>query len=210
MSTTTRMRKAWHPPCKIRPARFTFHSGVAVTVDVRTLAVWERVDDIMAIHRYYPRNGQTWGYACRKITGGTGHSLHAFGIAVDVNSLSNPYGRKLVTDMPMAMVEAIEAITTVDGVPVVGWGGRYSKNKDAMHFEVICTPAELARGLRGSPLPEEDDMPLTDEDVVKVAGAVATALRKDLDRIHKSHANDSDFRADVAKILNLDPKKYVG
>lgn len=158
MSTTDAMREAWYPPCKIRPARFTFHSGVAVTVDTRTVPVWETVDRIMRRHGYFPRSSQTWGYHCRKITGGEGYSLHAFGIAIDVNSLSNPYGKRLVTDMPIAMIEEIEAIRTVDGVPVVGWGGRYRGNKDAMHFEVICTPAQLARGL--SPTDPQTDAPV--------------------------------------------------
>lgn len=159
MRTTEAMRKAWHPPCKLQQARFTFHTGVSVIVDARTLPVWDRVDRIMALHGYGPRAGQTWGYACRAITGGKGYSLHAYGIAVDVNSLTNPYGPKLVTDMPMEMVEAIEGIRTVDGLPVVGWGGRYRGNRDAMHFEVICTPAQLTKGLAPyDTAPEEDDM----------------------------------------------------
>lgn len=34
-----------------------------------------------------------WGYACRMKTGGTGWSVHSWGVAVDTNTLRNPYGR---------------------------------------------------------------------------------------------------------------------
>lgn len=100
---------------------------------------------------------------CRKITGGTGYSLHAYdpgesftfwsgvrinsAIATDVNSLANPYGPRLVTDMPREMINDILAIRTIDGLQVFKWGGYYSKNKDAMHFEIQVSPEELARGI---------------------------------------------------------------
>jgi peptidoglycan hydrolase-like protein with peptidoglycan-binding domain len=90
---------------------------------------------------------------CRKITGGSGYSLHAYGIAADLNWSTNPYGSRLVTDMPGAMIADIKAIRTNNGKQVFRWGGDYKGNKDAMHFEVICTPADLATGLQGGPTP---------------------------------------------------------
>ena len=112
---------------------------------------------------YPPRAGETWGYNCRRITGGSGWSLHAYGpdstytfwtgvtvsraVAVDINSISNPYGASLVTDMPRNMIEAILAIRTNSGHQLWGWGGNYSGNKDAMHFELLVSPAQLASGI---------------------------------------------------------------
>jgi hypothetical protein len=38
--------------------------------------------------------------------------------------------------MPMVMILDIEKIRTRNGKIVFRWGGRYSGNKDAMHFEM--------------------------------------------------------------------------
>src|SRR5262249_40939540 len=40
---------------------------------------------------YLLRPGQCWGYACRAIAGTAVASNHSWGLAVDVNSLANPY-----------------------------------------------------------------------------------------------------------------------
>lgn len=88
---------------------------------------------------------------CRKITGGTGYSLHAYGIALDICWNTNPYGPVLKTDMPPAMVDEILAIRTNNGQQVWGWGGNYRGNKDAMHFEIVCTPGDIRTGIGGGP-----------------------------------------------------------
>lgn len=170
MRTTEQLRRAWTPACRLNPSvRFAFWTGVAVLVDGRIVPALAALDDILLEYRYGPLAGQTWGYNCRKITGGVGYSLHAYGIAVDVNSLANPYGPRLVTDMPPAMIEAIEGIRTAKGLPVWRWGGRYSGNKDAMHFEIVASPAELAAGLapRKPPTRQEASIMLN-KPVVKI------------------------------------------
>lgn len=103
-------------------------------------------------HRYPVR--RAGGYNCRAITGGTSYSSHAWGISLDINDDTNPYRRdRLITDMPLAMREEIEAIRTVDGVLVFrggwDWDGRPEtphSNYDAMHIECIATPDELSAG----------------------------------------------------------------
>lgn len=93
-------------------------------------------------------------YNCRKITGGTTHSSHSWGISVDVNDDTNPYRKdKLVTDMSDAMIQAIYNIKTFDGVQVFRWGGDWdgrphtrNSNYDAMHIECVATPDELDMG----------------------------------------------------------------
>ncbi len=148
MRSTAELRGVWGPACTLRPARrFGFWTGVWVTIDGRCAEAFSALDAIFKRHGYHPKGGQTWGYNCRRITGGTGYSLHAYGIAVDVNSLANPYGPRLVTDMPAPMIAEVRALRTKEGVRVLGWGGDYSRNKDAMHFEVVASPGELAAGI---------------------------------------------------------------
>lgn len=147
---------------------FTFWSGVGVPVDRRIVPALRALDGCLKAANYRPKAGQTFGYACRRITGGSGLSLHAFGIAVDINSLANPYGNRLVTDMPRAMVDAIKAIKTNAGLAVWRWGGDFGGPYDCMHLEVQIGPSDLAVGIAGSAAPpdptppEEDDLALTD------------------------------------------------
>lgn len=55
--------------------------------------------------------------------------------------------------MPMAMMREISP-GIVDFGGTVRWGGDYSGNKDAMHFEIVASPAELATGIKvGGPVP---------------------------------------------------------
>jgi hypothetical protein len=118
------------------------------------LGYFRAVGRIMRKHRYVVRRDVTGCYVCRPITGGTAPSAHAQGIALDVNWDTNPYRLdKLVTDMPRAMVEEIEALTTITGLKAGRWGGDWDGrpetaqgNYDAMHFELMITPAEARPG----------------------------------------------------------------
>lgn len=93
-------------------------------------------------------------YNCRRITGGKSNSSHSWAISLDVNEATNPYRTdKLVTDMTSSMIEDVYQIRTAAGVQVFRWGGDWdgrpevpNSNYDAMHFEGIATPAELADG----------------------------------------------------------------
>jgi len=150
--STSQLRNAWAPACKPKGR---------VLIDA-----FAALDAVLKRHGYAPRRGDTGAYNCRKITGGSGYSLHAYGpgdrftfwngvaistaLAVDINWQSNPYGKRLVTDMPAGMVAEIKAIRTGNGKQVWRWGGDYSGNKDAMHFEIVCTPADLATGVKGT------------------------------------------------------------
>jgi hypothetical protein len=64
-------------------------------------------------------------YNDRSIKGSAKKSLHAYGIAIDLNASTNQMGR--TGDMPPAIVKIFEDIGFC-------WGGRF-KRKDAMHFE---------------------------------------------------------------------------
>jgi subtilisin family serine protease len=104
-------------------------------------------------------------------------SLHAYGLAVDVDPQWNPHrpavsgpvvfsarpsqrerqqevGAGLAgTVLTPQQLAAVEAIRTVDGLQVFRWGGHWRSSHDAMHFEIRLTPAELRRGLTEQLMP---------------------------------------------------------
>jgi len=151
--STTQARGAWAPPCSRKGSVF--------------LDAYAAIDAVFRKWNY--RVGpNTWTYACRRITNGKGYSLHAYGpgdkftfwtgverdtaVALDVNSDRNPYtSGPLITDMPTGMVAEIKAIRTVSGKQVWGWGGDYRSIKDAMHYEIVCSPKDLLTGIAGRP-----------------------------------------------------------
>ena len=75
-----------------------------------------------------------WSYNNRDIRGGEHESMHSWGIALDINALTNVLGTQ--GDMPQPVVEAWED----EGGE---WGGHWSR-PDPMHFESHLTPAEIA------------------------------------------------------------------
>jgi hypothetical protein len=75
-----------------------------------------------------------WSYQDRDIRGVAGRkSNHAFGIAIDINALTNVLGTS--GDMPMEVVDQ----WLVEGGD---WGGLWSR-PDPMHFETHLTPEEI-------------------------------------------------------------------
>ena len=174
MRSTAELRILWAPACTPPFARYTLHGGGVVTVDVLVVDALKALNAVLIDWDYRTRRADTGAYNCRPITGGTNYSLHAYGIAVDLNWSTNPYGRTLVTDMAIGMIEAIEGIRTAGGVQVWRWGGRYSNNKDAMHFEVVASPAELARGIQSQTTTNTERLIVTPEDERKIQAMLDT------------------------------------
>lgn len=115
---------------------------------------------VMLAHGYAFRETAGGTLSCRYIGGTSSTSFHAHGIAKDDNPSKNRYRRAsgLIqwgrqTDMPKAMVEAIEAIRTVSGHRVFEWGGRWSNIKDPMHFELDLYRSQLLTGINLATLP---------------------------------------------------------
>ncbi len=153
MRRTADLRRLWDPPCDFTKRTLTMHSGATLR-GLTSLAfeAFQALDGVMRTFNYVPRANspgawETGAYNCRKITGGSGFSLHAYGIAADINARTNPYGKALISDMPFAMVAAIKGIKTKQGIPVFRWGGDYRSIKDAMHYEVVASPAEMMEGI---------------------------------------------------------------
>ena len=174
MRSTAELRRLWAPACTPPFARMALHGSGVVTVDVLIVDALKALNRVLVDWDYRTRRADTGAYNCRQITGGTNYSLHAYGIAVDLNWSTNPYGRTLVTDMAIGMIEAIEGIRTAGGVQVWRWGGRYSNNKDAMHFEVVASPAELARGIQSQTTTNTERLIVTPEDERKIQAMLDT------------------------------------
>lgn len=168
--STDTLRSIWAPACQGPFAKVTLYGGGVVVVDPLIVLAVKALDACLRAYTYEATAPDVGAYNCRPITGGTKYSLHAYGIALDINWQANPYGKRLVTDMPEEMRAAIKGIRTNGGAQVWRWGGDYAGNKDAMHYEVVASPGELAQGIdpstipggspAPSPQPEDDDMPL--------------------------------------------------
>jgi hypothetical protein len=145
-------------------------------VNPLTTGAFAALERALAATGYRP-TASVWNYVCRPIAGSGGYSLHAYGLAVDVDPSCNPHrvgspgparfspaatqqGRcrdvragRADTSFTPAQVAAVEAIRTVDGLQVFAWGGRWPRSPDAMHFQINVSPAELRRGLATSAAP---------------------------------------------------------
>ena len=128
-----------------------------------TLEAWSAFNQALTIAGYDAVRVGT--YNCRPITGGSKLSLHAYGIAVDIDpfALGNPYyGRKnpkgwrfswSETKFTEGQVIAVESIRTNDGKKAFLWGGRWNTVKDYMHWEIDVPPSSLATGINWATVP---------------------------------------------------------
>lgn len=215
MSNTADMRAAWAPAC-------TDHRGTMQ-------AAYRALDAVFKKWNYAPVSGMTGSFNCRQITGGSNYSLHAYkdgdtytfwngtavtmAAAVDVNWNKNPYGSRLITDMPRGMVDEICSLRTANDKQLWGWGGYYLGNKDAMHFELHCTAADIRTGIRGLlTIHPEDDM-FDTEDRKKIDSIIVRQLNNEQSsedirqrQIADEHKLD-DHSAALARIEALLTKK---
>jgi D-alanyl-D-alanine carboxypeptidase-like protein len=88
----------------------------------------------------------TSGFNCRRAVGGSGWSAHAYGMAIDVNPVENPYvlGRKVLPPSGRRYLDrsrvrsgmAVAGGTLVRAFASVGWswGGRWTGSPDYQHF----------------------------------------------------------------------------
>jgi hypothetical protein len=82
---------------------------------------------------YHWNDLQTWNK--RMIAGTNIPSNHAWPTAIDINPQQNPYGKKLITDIPYRVVEIFMRYG-------FKWGGHFHSVKDAMHFEYLGEPVK--------------------------------------------------------------------
>lgn len=138
---------AYGPRCSGKSAVVSLNGRGKVTVALVIVEAVKALNAVLIAYEYVTRAGDTGAYNCRQKVGGNGWSIHALKIALDLNWLTNPYGPRLVTDFPPAMVTALLAIRTNSGAQVWSWGGAWSGNKDAMHWQIACSLRDLASGI---------------------------------------------------------------
>lgn len=138
-----------------------------------TVDTWRATERALTATGYRPQS--VWNYCYRQITAGTGLSLHAYALATDIDPDCNPF--RMTPNQPVIrfslksaqqqrcadvkahladtaftpeQMAAVESITTIDGLQVLAWGGRWRTIKDAMHFQINLSPEELRRGLHST------------------------------------------------------------
>jgi hypothetical protein len=174
--SATRLGRSWHPGCPVGPAslrrlRVSFvgfdgrsHAGVLVvarTVAPDVAAVFRRLyDERFPIRRMRPVSvyggndnrsaaaDNTSAFNCRAAVaaGPTRWSAHAYGEAIDVNDVENPYVLG-ATVIPPAGKDYLDRSRYRAGMAVRGglvvrafasvgwlWGGRWSGSPDWQHF----------------------------------------------------------------------------
>jgi hypothetical protein len=175
--TTQVLRAAWHTYLNAtdRMERIWI-LGWHTPVNPETKDAWRALEGALTGAGY--RAHRAWVYVPRTIKGTGSPSLHAYGLAIDIDhreptcniNRRTPDGRPVrfatatekadrcrqvregIADTVFSpeQVEAVERIQTVDGHQVFAWGGRWTDRKDTMHFQINVTPEGLLRGLAPS------------------------------------------------------------
>jgi len=152
----------------------------SITVARPTVSAWNALETILAAHEYSISGEDTHGFHSGGTDAAATRSLHAFGIAIDLNPATNPAkktpDRRAVwfstkptqaeraqdvalnaadTDMTPAMIADVRAVKTRQGKPVFGWGGDWEARKSPMHFYIDVSPEELAAGIDTSTVKRE-------------------------------------------------------
>ena len=120
-----------------------FHTMYSVRFPIRTM---QRVDRFRADDDASMAANNTSAFNCRRVAGSTSWSEHAYGRALDVNPVQNPYvsGSTVSPDAGRAyldrghvrpgMVVAGDALVRAFATQGWGWGGTWSSAKDYQHF----------------------------------------------------------------------------
>lgn len=151
---------------------YTPGSTVRLRVHPSAVDAFRALATVFDFHevRFGERAGGTLN--CRAITGGTRTSTHAHGVALDINPSRNAYNAAAGAaefDKRPEIIRDVLAIRTIDGLPVVVWGGTWSV-RDPMHFQATaCSRAELERGIDWSTVKGADPlMALTPEQIARL------------------------------------------
>jgi poly-gamma-glutamate synthesis protein (capsule biosynthesis protein) len=139
-----------------------FHRLYAARWPIRRMRL---VDDYQGDDEASMAANNTSGYNCRRVAGSGAWSDHAYGAAIDINPVQNPYltttgihprsGAPFVT-IPRTPTSLVPAGVIRDGDVVVrafarigwAWGGRFTTHKDYQHFYAApCRPRPAERPL---------------------------------------------------------------
>jgi hypothetical protein len=92
---TTQLRTEYGPGCLLVQERvnLSLHGDGRITVARVAADAFRALNACLVAHRYATRRADTGAYNCRKITGGSGLSLHSFGIAATSTGSPTPTAR---------------------------------------------------------------------------------------------------------------------
>jgi poly-gamma-glutamate synthesis protein (capsule biosynthesis protein) len=109
------------------------------------------VDDYRGDDDLSMADDNTSGYNCRRVAGTDRWSEHAYGGAIDLNPVENPYvtsgsvsppsgidfariDRSSASDVPPGVVKAGDVVVSAFSDVGWGWGGDWTSSKDYQHF----------------------------------------------------------------------------
>lgn len=131
-----------------------FPNGI-LAGDVAVIARWQLQRYIATVEPIVA--GSCWGWFDKKIEGSTTISNHASATAWDINAEQHPMGAATARTMDAEEIAACRRIVT-DSKGVLRWGGDYTGRPDAMHWEIVGTPAQahaFANQIRAAARPKE-------------------------------------------------------
>ena len=118
----------WGPACKTPVVTLRRGDGLAIGLHPAIAPLVAMLIDLTELRGYDVKTGG--GYNCRNVAGTKQRSVHAWGLAIDINSATN--GRGTRGDIP----DDVVAMWEDHGF---AWGGDWAY-RDDMHFEVYTTP----------------------------------------------------------------------
>ena len=143
LESTADMRRAWSDWfCSKGPGKFAnvqfFGRGIG-GVPVPAVDAFKALEAALMATGYLPRS--SWSNKCRKIAGTNRYSLHAYGIAIDIDPDENPQsaGAPFSGRIQKVHVDAALQIRNTAGRRVWQWGGNWS-TPDRMHFQLDQGP----------------------------------------------------------------------
>lgn len=208
------LRNYWSPRCRGPWATITLHGGGQVQVRPGTIEAVKAMNSVLQRTNYRVYRNQTGAQNCRWSKGKSGGwSLHAYGIALDLNWLWNPFGGSR-HHIPTHVAHAITSIRTNNGRQVWTWGGDWSGTRDWMHFQIACTPGDLATGINWStvsgaaPAPPKPPTPPDWKALRRLAAAQLIDGVKRAPNMGPGHTGPGAYGADmyvavIQKALNL-------
>jgi hypothetical protein len=118
----------------------------------KSAPIWEAVADIMASTPYLFRETAGGTYNCRP------PSLHAYGLALDLNPSKNPFQYPVEHEYPLEFIARMEGIRA-NGKQALMWGGRFpaSNPPDTMHWQINVAPSDC-KNVTYPPKETEADM----------------------------------------------------
>jgi peptidoglycan hydrolase-like protein with peptidoglycan-binding domain/muramidase (phage lysozyme) len=226
----TAQRQAWRTFDSADDAMTEIAFGPArIKVARPTVPAWNALQTVLFSHDYSIRDDDTHGYFPRNIEGTATRSLHALGIAIDVNATTNPVrktpNRRKVwfsekrtqadraqdvllntadTDMTPEMIDDVRSVKTFEGKNVFGWGGNWTNKKDPMHFHIDVTPQELAAGIDPSTVKGFGLDPDGDLD-----GGLNGHANGHLNGAADEHSHDEEMNSDSADEILLESDTMI-